>query len=187
MPCASAADTLLDFADAGAASAFRVINDGVMGGVSSSRLRLVEGALRFEGELSLENNGGFASFRGPARVASGAAALLLTVRGDGKRYKLTLKPDDGNTSPQYQARFTAPAQWTTLRFVPTDFSASFRGRAVDAPALDFGSVRAIGLLISDRQAGPFRVEISRICADPGTPGVRPGVGAETDVAPGTRD
>jgi monofunctional biosynthetic peptidoglycan transglycosylase len=165
MPCASATDNLLDFADAGAASAFRVINDGVMGGVSSSQLRLVDGALRFEGELSLENNGGFASFRGPVRIAPGVAALLLTVRGDGKRYKLTLKPDDGNSSPQYQARFTAPAQWNTLRFVPTDFSASFRGRAVDAPALDFGSMGAIGLLISDRQAGPFRVELGRVCTE----------------------
>jgi len=162
MSRAHAAEPLLDFADPDAARAFRVINDAVMGGVSSSRLRSAADALVFEGVLSLENNGGFASFRGPVRIASHASAMLLTVRGDGQRYKLTLKPDDGNASPQYQAPFTAPAHWTTLRFAPTDFTASFRGRSVDAPALDLGSMRAIGLLISDRQAGPFSVELGRI-------------------------
>ena len=162
MPSAHATDTLLDFADPEAAKPFRVINDGVMGGVSSSTLRGAEGALRFEGAVSLENGGGFASFRGPVEVPAGAAALLVTVRGDGKRYRLTMKLDDSNASPQYQSAFTAPQHWTVLRFVPADFSASFRGRPVDAPPLAFEAARTIGLLISDRQAGPFGVEIARV-------------------------
>ncbi|GEM_PF-6236593 len=39
----------------------------------------------FEGAVSLENNGSFASFRGPLRIPAESAALLLKVRGDGKR------------------------------------------------------------------------------------------------------
>lgn len=155
-----AAPTLvLDFAHPAVAPRFRVINDGVMGGVSTSRLALAGDALRFEGEVSLENNGGFASFRGPVHIPANATALLLTVRGDGKRYKLTLKTDDTDAAPQYQAPFTAPDRWTTVRFAPADFAASFRGRPVPAPALAFGAVRAIGALISDRQAGAFRLEL----------------------------
>lgn len=165
MPLDSAAPPLLDFSDAAVAAEFRVVNDGVMGGVSNSRLRLVDGALRFEGEVSLENNGGFASFRGPVRVPAGADALLLTLRGDGQRYKLTLKLDDSNATPQYQARFTAPREWATLRFAPADFTASFRGRPVAAPPLEFGQVRSVGVLISDGQAGGFRMESRALRAE----------------------
>lgn len=161
MPAASA-QPVLDFAQPATASEFRVINDGVMGGVSASRLAHADGALIFEGEVSLENNGGFASFRGPVRIVATASVLLLTVRGDGKRYKLAVKLEDSNAGPQYQAPFTAPRQWTTLRFVPTDFSPSFRGRPVSAPALELGEVRALGVLISDRQAGPFRLEVKEV-------------------------
>jgi len=161
MPTASA-QPVLDFTDTDTAAAFRVVNDGVMGGVSTSRLRHADGALLFEGEVSLENNGGFASFRGPARIVSTASVLLLTVRGDGKRYKLTARRDDGNASPQYQAPFTAPREWTTLRFVPTDFVPSFRGRTVPAPPLEFGEIRALGIMISDRQAGAFRLELKEV-------------------------
>jgi len=37
------------------------VNDEVMGGVSTGRMVETEGALRFEGQLSLENSGAFAS------------------------------------------------------------------------------------------------------------------------------
>ena len=129
---------LLDFSNPEVVRAFRVINDSVMGGKSASRLSLQPGFMLFEGEVSLENNGGFASFRGPARFAAGTTALLLTVRGDGQRYKLSLKSDDSIGTAQYQAVFVAPRDWRALRFVPGDFTASFRGRAVDAPILRFG-------------------------------------------------
>ena len=42
---------------------WQIVNDGVMGGISSSRMVEADGVLNFEGELSLENNGGFASAR----------------------------------------------------------------------------------------------------------------------------
>ena len=116
----------------------------------------------FEGKVSLENNGGFASFRGPIRFPAGSTALLLTVRGDGQRYKLTLKLDDDTGTSQYQAAFVAPREWQTLAFEPADFSASFRGRAVAAPAVRFVDVQYFGLLISDRQPGAFRVEVKSI-------------------------
>ncbi len=135
MPPAHAGPPLLDFSSAEVVRAFRVINDGVMGGVSTSRLSSAAGAMRFEGEVSLENNGGFASFRGPVRFPAESAALLLTVRGDGQRYKLTLKLDDSPGTAQYQAAFVAPREWQTLRFEPADFAASFRGRAVAAPMM----------------------------------------------------
>ncbi|MBP8295572.1 MAG: CIA30 family protein [Burkholderiales bacterium] len=165
MPSAHAGSRLLDFSRPEVVRTFRVINDGVMGGVSTSRLSPVAGAMLFAGELSLENNGGFASFRGPAGFPAGSAALLLTVRGDGKRYKLILKLDEGASTAQYQAAFVAPHAWRTLRFEAADFAASFRGRPAAAPALHFADVQHCGLLISDRQAGLFKIELKQIVAE----------------------
>lgn len=165
MESARARMVLVDFSSADIVRSFREINDGVMGGVSTSRLRSNGGAMVFEGEVSLENNGGFASCRGPVTVPASSAALLVTVRGDGQRYKLTLKLDDSPATSQYQAVFVAPREWTTLRFVPSDFAASFRGRPVAAPIVRLEDVRHLGVLIADRQAGAFRIELKAIEAE----------------------
>jgi hypothetical protein len=165
MPSVDGGSPLLDFSRPEVVRAFRVINDDVMGGVSTSRLSLVAGAMRFEGELSLENNGGFASFRGAVRLPAESAALLLTVRGDGQRYKLTLKLDDGAGTAQYQAAFVVPHAWRTLRFEPADFTASFRGRPVAAPVMRLADVQYFGLLISEKQSGPFKIELKDMWAE----------------------
>ena len=44
-------------------AAWQVVNDDVMGGVSTSDFRVTNGAAVFQGEVSLANNGGFASVR----------------------------------------------------------------------------------------------------------------------------
>jgi NADH dehydrogenase [ubiquinone] 1 alpha subcomplex assembly factor 1 len=165
MPSAHGGSPLLDFSRSEVVRVFRVINDGVMGGVSTSRLSAVAGAMLFEGALSLENNGGFASFRGAVRLPAESAALLLTVRGDGQRYKLTLKLDEAAGTAQYQAAFVAPHAWRTLHFEPADFTASFRGRPVAAPIVGFADVRYFGLLISDKQSGPFKIELNYMGTD----------------------
>lgn len=162
MPFTFADPPLLNFSSPDVVRTFQVINDGVMGGLSTSRLNLACGSMSFEGEVSLENNGGFASFRGPVRFPADSTVLLLTVRGDGRRYKLTLKFDDGPRTAQYQAAFVSSQEWKTLRFRPDDFQASFRGRAVAASPVRFVDVRYIGLLISDLQSGPFAIELREI-------------------------
>ena len=154
-----------DFSRPDAARGFRVINDGVMGGVSTSRLSQADAALVFEGAVSLENNGGFASFRGPVAIPPGVRTLRMALRGDGQRYRLALMAEDDKAGPQYQAGFVAPREWATVSFTAADFAASFRGRTVEAPALVFDQMRAIGVLIADKQAGPFRLEIRSITAD----------------------
>lgn len=165
MPFAHAGPPLLEFSRSEVVQTFRVINDDVMGGVSTSRRHSTNGALVFEGEVSLERNGGFASLRGPISVPAESAALLLKVRGDGQRYKVTLKLDDSPGTGQYQADFVAPREWQTLRFMPADFTFSFRGRATAAPIVRFAEVRYFGLLIADRQAGAFKVEVNSVMAE----------------------
>jgi monofunctional biosynthetic peptidoglycan transglycosylase len=137
----------------------QVINDDVMGGQSRSKLLRTATGLLFEGEVSLANGGGFASFRAPLRLPPDVAALTVACRGDERRYRFVLRTDEGRGAAQYQAPFVAPRSWTTLRFVTGHFVARFRGRPVEAPPLSFADVRAFGLLISERQSGPFQVEL----------------------------
>ena len=158
---------LFDFADPTAASAWRAIDDRVMGGFSRSTLRHdPSGHAVFEGTVSLEQNGGFASVRSNPgdRGHPGAVACLIEVRGDNKQFKLSLLTDDGFDSLNYQAGFApAGADWQTLHLPLADFRASFRGREVsNAPALDPARIRQVGLMIASRQAGPFELHIRRI-------------------------
>jgi hypothetical protein len=137
------------------------IDDGVMGGLSQSRLRYdPAGYAVFEGHVSLERNGGFASVRCAPQAGlgvAGAVAYVLEARGDGHRYKLNLRTDDNFDGLQYQAAVVVPAEvWTRVRLALDEFRPTFRGRVVPgAPALDPARVRQLGFMIADRQAGPF--------------------------------
>ncbi|MGD2031426.1 MAG: CIA30 family protein [Gammaproteobacteria bacterium] len=145
------------------------IDDGVMGGLSNSRLeRTVEGTGLFEGRVSLANNGGFASVRaalGPTDL-SDFHGVRIRFRGDGKRYRLRFHSSAGFDGVAYQASFdTAPDEWQEVSIPFSDFRPTFRGRLLtDVEPLDTSSVQQVGLMIADRQEGPFRLEIDWIKA-----------------------
>ena len=158
---------LFDFTNPDAANAWHAIDDRVMGGISHSTLRHdPTGHAVFEGTVSLERNGGFASVRSSPgdRGLPGAQACLIELRGDKKQFKLSLLTDDGFDSLNYQASF-APAgdDWQSLHLPLADFRATFRGREVpDAPPLDPARIRQVGLMIAARQVGPFALDVRRI-------------------------
>jgi hypothetical protein len=102
---------LFDFSDAAAVADWRAIDDRVMGGVSSSRLsHNPAGHAIFEGIVSLERNGGFASIRStPAnRGKPLALSCFIEARATSKRFKLNLLTDDAFDGVNYQASFTPP-------------------------------------------------------------------------------
>jgi len=143
------------------------LDDRVMGGVSRSRMRFdAAGHACFEGMVSLDRGGGFASVRAAALPIGGPAtrAWRLEVRGDGRRYRLSLFVVDGFDAASYQAALEPPAgRWATVELPLEAFEARLRGRAVPgAPPLDPARVRQVGLLVGDRQAGPFSLALRRI-------------------------
>jgi hypothetical protein len=174
MPAAGAATphraVLLDFDVEVQVTQWMPVNDVVMGGMSASAFEQAEpGIARFRGVVSLENSGGFASVRTSPRRwdSAGASAFVLRVLGDGHTYKFTVRTDDGFDGVQYQSRFTPPAgAWYEARLPITSFAATFRGRSVPgSPPLDPARVRALGLMISDRQAGPFELLVDWIAVE----------------------
>ena len=149
-------------------SAWQIVNDDVMGGVSRSGFRLTNGLAVFEGEVSLENNGGFASVRSlPARHdLAGCDAFVIRVRGDGRSYKFTARTERSFDSAIYQTVFTTKkGEWEEHCLPLKQFVPTFRGRVLSGePPLDPAKVTSVGFLISDKQEGPFQLEMAWIKA-----------------------
>ena len=157
--------TVFDFQTATNTAAWQVVNDDVMGGMSQSGFRLANSVALFQGEVSLENNGGFASVRSlPARHdLAGCDAFVVRVRGDGRSYKFTARSFD---SAIYQTVFaTENGEWEEHRLPLAEFVPTFRGRILSGePPLDPAKVTSVGFLISDKQEGPFQLEVAWIKA-----------------------
>ena len=79
-------NVLFDFSAPTAADAWSAIDDRVMGGVSRSRLRHdTAGHAVFEGEVSLAQNGGFASVRSsPVGLCQGRPPLRDETSATGR-------------------------------------------------------------------------------------------------------
>jgi uncharacterized surface protein with fasciclin (FAS1) repeats len=167
----SAAPTAPGAADADFASdarAWRVVVDGVMGGLSTGRVTQAEsGALRFSGTLSLENNGGFSQIR---RAVSGdqfdgAEGIEITVRGDRRVYSLDIRTSNARLmAGGFQREFLADAgEWQTLRIPFGEFTLYNFGRKVASPpALDPSLIESIGVTLGDKKSGPFAIELAAI-------------------------
>jgi len=156
------------FQNATNTAAWQVVNDDVMGGVSRSGFHLTKGVAVFQGEVSLKNNGGFASVRSlPARHdLAGSDAFVIRVRGDGRRYKFTARTSPSFDSAIYQALFTTKrGEWEEHHLPLTKFVPTFRGKVLSGePPLDLAQVTSVGFLISDKQEGPFQLEVAWIKA-----------------------
>ena len=86
----AAEKTVVSFESDEVLKAWTSVNDGVMGGISKGGFtRSEQGTLLFRGELSLENNGGFASIRLKQTELdlSGTNTLVIKAKGDGRTCK----------------------------------------------------------------------------------------------------
>mgnify|MGYP003347885367 CR=1 FL=1 len=158
---------LFDFSGADAAKEWQTVNDGVMGGVSEGKFTITDKkTLEFFGALSLENNGGFASVRSKAGKLSleKGDMLVARVRGDGREYSMNLYLNKQLVAFSYRAAVaTKKDEWIEVK-VPLDkFEATSFGRLVkDAGAVKPEEVNALGFMLSDKKAGPFKLEVEWI-------------------------
>lgn len=169
LPLNGEALEIFDFSKRADEEVWQSIDDVVMGGVSASAFRVgSDGVGVFQGVLSLERGGGFASVRSrPMAIdLSPYDGLEIRTRGDGKRYRLRLRTDPHLDGVAYQVGFQAGAgAWQVLRFPFERFRPVFRGRPVpNAAPLDTGNITSFGWMIADKQAGRFRLEIDWVRA-----------------------
>ena len=162
---------LVDFNNANEVAAWTTVNDPVMGGRSTSAITFGDGGLTFSGTISLENNGGFASARGPenpdiGRKAAGATSLLIRAVGDGKTY--VVRVGVGGQPWSYIQRFTTQAAVERTYTLPIAGFQAVGMRLDPAPnapqALDPSAISRISVYILDKQQGPFEITINGIDA-----------------------
>tara|TARA_B100000424_G_scaffold119734_1_gene90390 strand:+ start:451 stop:999 length:549 start_codon:yes stop_codon:yes gene_type:complete len=146
---------------------WNIVNDDVMGGISTSYLSVSdEKNLIFNGNLSLENNGGFASSRLGLKknILKGVKFFIIRIKGDGNSYKLRLSQDNRRAS--YSANFeSVKNEWVEVNIPIEDFIATWRGYTyTDYPSIQTDRIISLGLQISDKQEGKFKLEIDYIKA-----------------------
>ncbi len=146
------------------------VNDDVMGGISSSFINFDENSdiLTFSGNLSLENNGGFASIRSQWTnyELENYDGITFRVLGDGKTYRFRIRTEEAGSNISYTALFPTEANIWKEIYVPfSEMLPLYRGFVVSqAGPLDPGSIRSFGFMLSDKQTGEFKLEVENIRA-----------------------
>ena len=123
--------------------------------------------MKFSGMLSLENNGGFSTFRSREvdLNLSNDLGLLLRVKGDGRTYQARLATDARYRGMEvsFSADFVAKkGEWLEVKIPFTDFKGNFRGTDLPKQKLDPSMIRRVGILLSDKTQAPFDIEIDHI-------------------------
>jgi NADH dehydrogenase [ubiquinone] 1 alpha subcomplex assembly factor 1 len=163
---APASKRLVDFDDVEAP--WMVVNDGVMGGVSTSRVSTAKGIATFTGVVSLANNGGFASVRSaPSSSAfpTDTTAFQLRVKGDGKSYQFTVDTEAGWF---WFAIKPAKAKWSTVTIPYASLVPVTRfGEPTERARFDGKQQTSrLGIFISNKRAEKFSISLDWIGVAP---------------------
>jgi len=165
IPAVELADTvtLFDFSDPNDIEPWRVVLDGVMGGLSTGEVDVENGRLIFSGETSLRNNGGFSSIRArvPAGSLAGYRALRIQVEGDGRTYILGASSQAGRGDSYWHRFETTAGEAITVTVPITEMIRQYFGNPIRG-RLQPSQVAGLEFYIYDKKAGPFRLEVDRI-------------------------
>ena len=112
-----ASHIIFDFNQKSDLKDWAIVNDVVMGGRSSGSFELSpQGYAVFKGSISLDNNGGFSSVRHKFERKSikGFTKIVLTIKGDTKKYQFRIKSNDTKVSETYNKIISQHAKSSTL-------------------------------------------------------------------------
>ena len=158
------------FTFSGEEPAWMTVNDTVMGGISNSSVQIDPQSrqLLFSGNVSLENNGGFASTRSEwvGYDLRGYDGILMRVLGDGSSYRLRIRTAKTGPEIAYSAIFATKAGVWQDVFIPfAEMVPTYRGFIVDAAGeIDPEFIRSFGLMVTDKQEGQFSLVVDWINA-----------------------
>lgn len=152
-------------------SQWQTVDDVVMGGISTSRVTWVDGVLRFEGYVSLEQNGGFCSARTEGQwELAGATEMIWTLRGTRRPFQVTIRTADIPESASFRHPFepeTDDRQDFVFKF--DDFRLYRRGQQLSPEErLDPSRIVSVGILLADKTEGSFWLELYEIIWLPST-------------------
>lgn len=156
--------TLFDFNKDCNLSDWRVVDDGVMGGLSQGNISLNEdGNAVYKGEVSLKNNGGFSSLRCrfEEKNVSKYSKFCLKLKGDGKRYQFRVKSENGDRH-SYIHYFETTGEMQEIEINFADMYPTFRGRELDMPNFNGKQIVEMAFLVGNGKEENFVLEIDEI-------------------------
>ena len=147
---------------------WKIVNDSVMGGRSDATLKLKNNLYGvFNGYLSLQNNGGFSSIRAyyPPDLIN-VKSITIRIKGDGRQYSFRVRGNTSNWASYTHTFNTVKNKWIEKELMTKDFYPLYRGYYLnDMPLLSEMVIKEIGFMLSDKQTGPFELEIDWIRAN----------------------
>ena len=141
-----------------------IVNDDVMGGLSSCKIRTDEkGNGVFEGSISTANNGGFSSIRlNLNRInASPNSYFKIKLKGDNKKYQLRIKKNISDYH-SYVKSFQTSSEWETIKIPLKDMYPTFRGRKLNMKNFNYNYFQQITLLVGNKKNERFKLLIDSI-------------------------
>lgn len=143
------------------------VNDTVMGGRSDGNSNYSENGLVFEGSVSFENNGGFASVRSGYEKLDLSAYETATVRYrcEGQSLSLNFNLYQRWWYPNYKAELPeTEMEWNTITVKLSELKEYRVGRATgnNISPKGLANVIRLGIMTNDKKEGPFKAEIDFI-------------------------
>lgn len=157
-------ESIYSFSSQTTVGEWRIVNDGVMGGISKSSLLLTSsGHGKFAGHVSLANNGGFASIQLNKKIGLTPEnkLILLRVKGDGKQYEFRIKAKTSQNA-SYVHPFSTTGKWQLIQLPLAEFYPQFFGRILDSPNFNFQSIEQLSFLIANKREEDFELLIDFI-------------------------
>jgi len=155
---------IFNFTTTAAIDQWRIVNDGVMGGLSQGSFSLnSEGHGLFKGAVSLDNNGGFTSIRyqfSPLTTNKNSK-IKLRLKGDGKEYQFRIK-DDARQYYSYTSSFQTNGDWQEIEIPLSQMIPTFRGRKLDLPNFSKSQIEEIVFLIGNKKEEQFELLLDSI-------------------------
>ncbi len=155
---------LFDFTKTCNISDWRITNDDVMGGISTSKISLnTDGNGIFYGNVSTENNGGFAMTRLPVSINlnDNKKRIVLRIKGDNKSYQLRIKSKSFDRY-WYIHTFKTNNKWQVIELPLEDFYPSYRGYKLNKANFKWNRIEEIAILIGNKKDENFKLEIDYI-------------------------
>lgn len=156
--------TIVNFSEKSDISSWRVVDDVVMGGVSQGNFKInKEGNGLYLGNVSLENNGGFSSLRYRFKEIdiSKFSKVILKIKGDRKTYQFRVK-DKYSNYYSYVKEFSTTNKWELVTINLSKMHPQFRGKKLDMSNFSSETIEEIAILIGNKKAQNFQLEIDRI-------------------------
>ena len=157
-------NVVYDFDNQSDLSNWIILNDDVMGGISSSEMSIDKnGNGVFEGRISTANNGGFSSVRLNFEkiVVKKGAYFQIKLKGDNKEYQFRIKINRSDYY-SYVTPFKTSTDWETITIPLKDMYPSFRGRKLNMNNFEDNYFEQITFLVGNKKNETFKLIIDSI-------------------------